>query len=74
MKKMHHKTLTVMHQSDESYRNLLNLGNSVSLHLAKPSMYETSSVNFKGMLIWNNLLYSVKSSALIFEFKRNLKT
>ena len=32
MQKIHHKTLRIIYQSDESYENLLNLDNSVSLH------------------------------------------
>ena len=32
MQKIHHKTLRAIYQSDESYENLLNLDNSVSLH------------------------------------------
>ena len=32
MQKIHHKTLRVIYQSDESYKNLHNLDNSVSLH------------------------------------------
>ena len=32
MQKIHNKTLTVIYQSDESYENLPNLDNSVSLH------------------------------------------
>ena len=32
MHKIHYKTLRNIYQSDESYENLLNLNNSVSLH------------------------------------------
>ena len=32
MQEIYHKTLRVMYQSHESYENLLNLDNSVSLH------------------------------------------
>ena len=32
MQKVHHKTLKVIHQSDASYDDLLQLSNSVSLH------------------------------------------
>ena len=32
MQKIHHKTVRIIYQSDESYKNLLNLDNSVSLH------------------------------------------
>ena len=32
MQKIYHKTLIVMYQSHESYENLLNLDDSVSLH------------------------------------------
>ena len=32
MQKIHHKTLRIIYQSDESYENLLNLDKSVSLH------------------------------------------
>ena len=32
MQKIHHKTLRIIYQSDESCENLLNLDNSVSLH------------------------------------------
>ena len=32
IQKIHHKTLRIIYQSDDSYENLLNLDNSVSLH------------------------------------------
>ena len=32
IQKIHHKTLRIIYQSDDSYDNLLNLDNSVSLH------------------------------------------
>ena len=114
MHKIHHKTLTVIYQSNEFYKNLLNLDNSVSLHQrhlrflvtdifknlsktnpefmwsyfsyknlsynlrrgpalslpsAKSTVYGTTSVHFKGTLIWNNLQYFVKSSVSVFEFR-----
>ena len=119
MQKIHHKTLRVIYQSDQFYKHLLNLDNSVSLHhrhlrflvteifkfvsktypkftwsyfssknlsynlrkgpslsltSAKSTVYGINSVHFKGTLIWNNLPYFVKSSASVFQFKRNLKT
>ena len=107
MQKTHHRILRVIYQSDESYKNLLNLDNSVSLHLRhlnilvtkisksvpkknpkfmlsyfsgknlsynlspKSTLSGTNSVHFIGIFIWNKLPYFVKSSASIFEFKRN---
>ena len=118
MQKIYHKTLRIIAQSDESYKNLLNLDNRVSSHQrhlrflvteifksvsktnakfmwsyfssknvsynlrkghslllpsAKSTVYRKNSVHFEGTLIWNNLPYFVKSSASVFEFKRNLK-
>ena len=109
----------VIYQSDQLFKNLLNLNNSVSLHhrhlkflvtkifkllsktnpkfmwsyfssktlsynlrkgpslsltSAKSTVYGINSVHFKGTLIWNNPRYFVKSSASVFQFKRNLKT
>ena len=119
MQKIPHKTLRIIYQSDESYENLLNLDNSVSLHQRhlrflvtkifksvsktnpkfmwsyfssknlsynlrkRPSLslsstmstvYRKNFVHFKGTIIWSNFPYFVKSSASVFEFKRNLKT
>ena len=41
MQKTHHQTLRVIYQSDESYKNLLNLDNSVSLHLRRLNILVT---------------------------------
>ena len=118
MQNIHHKTLRIIYQSDESCQDLLNLDNSVSLHQrhlrflvteifrsvsktnpkfmwsyfssknlsyklrkglslslpsAKSTVYVMNSVHFTGTLNWNSLSYFVKSSASVFEFKRNLK-
>ena len=53
----------------------LRKGPSLSLPSAKPTAYGAQSVYFKVTLTWNNLpTCFVKSSASVFEFKRNLKT
>ena len=49
----------------------LRKGASLSLPFAKSTVYVTNSVHFKSTLIWNTLPYFVKSSALVFKFKRN---
>ena len=49
-------------------------GPSLSLPSTKPTAYGANSVHFKATLIWNNRPCFVKSSASVFEFKRNLKT
>ena len=51
----------------------LKKGPSLSLPSAKSTAYETNSIYFKGTIILNNLLYFVKSSASVFEFKRNFQ-
>ena len=43
MKNIYHKTLRVIFQSDESFENLLNFDNSVSLHKGHLSFLATET-------------------------------
>ena len=43
MQKIHHKTLSVIYQLDESYENLFNLDGSVSLNLRHLRIFDTET-------------------------------
>ena len=61
MQKNHDKTLRVIYQSDESYENLLNVDNSVSLHQRHLRILVTEI--FKGVSKKNpNFMWSYFSS------------
>ena len=53
--------------------NLRN-GHILNLPSARTIYYGTNSILFRACQVWNNLLFSIKQSQSLLEFKTNIKT